>query len=57
MENLNEKDGIKAIQFLQKVVNTEETEVQARAGWNGMSQSEKITTMEVYEMLKTKEGI
>ena len=54
MKNLDEEDGIKAIQFLQGIANREETEIQARAGWNGMSQSEKESTIEVYEMLKSK---
>ncbi len=56
MKILNEEDGIKAIQFLQGVVNLKENEAQARAGWNRMSQSEKITTMEAYEVLKPKEN-
>ena len=55
MKSLNEEDGIKAIQFLQGTVNLKETKVQARAGWNGMSESERRMTMEVYEMLKAKE--
>jgi len=55
MRDLNEEDGIKAIQFLQKVVATDETVAQAKAGWNAMSESEQVTTMEVYEMLKPKE--
>jgi len=54
MTELNEQDGIKAIQFLQRMASIEETEVQARTGWNRMSQFEKEKTMEVYEMLKLK---
>lgn len=54
MKNLDEEDGIKAIQFLQEMNNIEETEAQARVGWNRMSQSEKETTMEVYERFKLK---
>ena len=52
MKNLNEEDGIKAIQFLQGVANLKESRAQAKTGWNGMSESEKKTTIEVYEMLK-----
>lgn len=54
MKNLNEEDGIKAIQFLQEMKNIEETEAQARTGWNRMSQSEKENTMKVYEMFKLR---
>ena len=54
MSDITEKDGIKAIQFLQGVMNIEETEEQARAGWNGMSESEKVTTMQAYQVMKPK---
>ena len=44
----SEADGIKAIQFLQKQVGIDETEADARVGWNAMSPSAQQQTMGVY---------
>jgi hypothetical protein len=52
--NLNEKDGVKAIIFLQKFANINESVEKAIKGWNGMSDSEKETTMRMYNLLKPK---
>ena len=41
---LTEEQGIEAIIRLQKSAGVIETEEQARAGWRGMSDSEKQTT-------------
>lgn len=52
----DEAEGIKAIIYLQGLASITETEERARAGWAGMSDSERKITMETYEALKPKEG-
>jgi hypothetical protein len=51
-KELETEKGIKAIIFLQGTANIEEPEERARANWLAMSDAEKQTTMETYEMLK-----
>jgi hypothetical protein len=45
---VDEANGIKAIIFLQNLGGITETEEQARAGWNAMSDQEKEFTIEMY---------
>ena len=47
----SEEDGIKAIIALQGMMNIEETEEQARRGWQSMSASEKERTLETYRLV------
>lgn len=51
-EKFDDEKGIEAIMYLQGAVDIEETRAQATTGWNGMSDSEKMTTLNVYDMLK-----
>ena len=48
---LTEEQGIQAIIDLQGYADIEETRAQAKAGWAGMSESEKIQTERVHRML------
>ena len=47
---MEESEGIKAIIYLQAMIGKEETEEQARAGWNGMTEDERSITMKAYDM-------
>jgi hypothetical protein len=47
-----EQEGVKAIQFLQKMVGITETDEDAIKGWRGMAEWEKTSTMAAYEQLK-----
>lgn len=46
------KEGMKMIQFLQKQAGITETDEKAKAGWNSMTDSEKATTVRVYNMFQ-----
>ncbi|MFA5202813.1 MAG: hypothetical protein WC708_00155 [Lentisphaeria bacterium] len=47
-----EQEGVKAIQFLQKMVGITETDEDAIKGWRGMAEWEKASTMAAYGQLK-----
>lgn len=49
---MDEQEGIKAVIYLQSLAGIEESEEDAKAGWNSMTGSEKRRTMEIYAMLK-----
>jgi len=51
---LSDKEGIKAIIFLQSMGGTKETEEQAAAGWNSMKQWEKESTEKAYKLFAPK---
>ncbi len=51
---LSDEEGIKAIIYLQKMVNIEETEESARKGWESFTDEEKEQTEAVYNMLCVK---
>jgi len=49
--SLTEEQGIQAIMALQKLVGASETEEQAKAGWNSMSEWDKWNTQCAHETL------
>jgi hypothetical protein len=52
MEKLDEETekGIEAIIYLQGMAGIEEPREKALAGWRGMSASERVTTMNAYQI-------
>jgi hypothetical protein len=50
-DGFDREAGIKAIIALQKLTSIDETREQAEAGWDGMSEPEKRTTMQAYKEL------
>ncbi len=52
MKATAEESGIEAIIWLQKLANIEETEEQAREGWNAMNEEEKASTLAIFHLLK-----
>ena len=48
-----EEEGVKAIILLQSIIGVNETEEQAKIGWNKMSDMEKTFTQEIYERIAT----
>jgi hypothetical protein len=48
---LDEEQGIKAIIALQAVGGDQETEEQAKEGWNRMSDTEKVSTEIAHRMV------
>lgn len=44
----HEELGIKAIVYLQSLSGIEETEEQAKIGWNNMTESEQVFTVFLY---------
>lgn len=47
-----EKRGVKAIKFLQGMVNIQETDAQSIRGWSSMSQHEQDFTLEFFSKVK-----
>lgn len=47
---MDEQKGIEAIIYLQSLARVPETEEEAKAGWNAMSDSEKAVTLKMYEI-------
>jgi hypothetical protein len=43
-----QKQGVKAIQFLQKMAGIDESEIDALIGWDEMTKAEKENTMSAY---------
>jgi hypothetical protein len=50
-EIMDEKEGIKAIIFLQSLAGIEETPEDAKIGWHQMSHREKCFTLALYRTL------
>lgn len=48
----DEKQGIKAIQFLQAFADIDEPFDRALRNWRGMSETEKAQTLRTYQLLK-----
>ena len=51
----DELDGVKMVQFLQKYVGVDEPFRDALAGWQRMTEDEKKTTQQVYDLLSIRE--
>lgn len=56
MTEFDSKEGVKAIMYLQNLVDIPETRAQATAGWNGMADWEKESTLDTYRMLSRNKG-
>lgn len=50
---MDEDEGIRAIIWLQALAGIEETEEEARVGWQGMSVAEQQTTINIYNHLNS----
>lgn len=51
-----EEEGVKAIQYLQKVVDIDESDEDALAGWRAMDEKQRQITMSWYNPIAPQEA-